>query len=205
MWPVAMNLQTMVVSYSDSSWANAMGSASQHGNILLFAEPKATDTTSPGLLVDWKSSHSARVCRSTLSAEASACDTGVDRGAFMSYLASEILQNKPAFKLMRTLRLVSVTDCRSLYDVLVSENPRTEDKRTIVVVRSIQQHLTKDEVFWVPTHLQWADALTKLGDKVLEVFMNWLAKPWIQLREHQSQHRIGSVNFAVQGCSFGTS
>ena len=74
-----------------------------------------------------------------------------------------------------------------------------------MVVRSIQQHLTKDEVFWVPTHLQWADALTKLGDKVLEVFMNWLAKPWIQLREHQSQHRIGSVNFAVQGCSFGTS
>ena len=67
-------------------------------------------------------------CRPTLAAEASACDTGIDRASFMAHLISEILQDKASFLLTRTLRLIGVTDCRSLYDVLVSENPRTEDK-----------------------------------------------------------------------------
>ena len=74
-----------------------------------------------------------------------------------------------------------------------------------MVVRPIQQHLTKDEVFWVPTHLQWSDALTKLGDKVLETFMSWLRKPWIQLRAHQSQQNTWSVKFAVQDRSHSMS
>ena len=200
MWPVPLNDHTLIVSYSDSSWANAAGSASQHGNILLLADPKVVDTTGPGLLLDWKSSRSARVCRSTLAAEASACDTGIDRASFMAHLISEILQDKASFLLTRTLRLIGVTDCRSLYDVLVSENPRTEDKRTIVVIRSIQQHLQRLDVHWVPTQLQWADSLTKLSDKLLLEFVAWLRKPWIQLRDmpestRSTQHKNTSVKF----------
>ena len=201
-WPVAINLQTMVVNYSDSSWANAAGSASQHGNLLLLAEPKAVDTVSTGMLLDWKSSRSARICRSTLSAEASACDTGIDRASFLAYLLTEILMNEASFKLSRTLRIISVTDCRSLYDVLCSENPRTEDKRTIVVIRGIQQHVSREQVFWVPTHLQWSDSLTKISEKLVEGFMSWLKKPWIQLREagrtHSSQQNNTNVNFSLQ-------
>ena len=93
-----------------------------------------------------------------------------------------------------------MTDCRSLYDVLVSENPRTEDKRTIVVIRSIQQHLQRLDVHWVPTQLQWADSLTKLSDKLLLGFVSWLKRPWIQLREmphdpRSTQQNTMSVKF----------
>ena len=86
--------------------------------------------------------------------------------------------------------------------MLISENPKTEDKRTIVVIRAIQQHLGRPDVFWVPTDLQWADTLTKLSDKLIERFMEWLRHPWIQLREvakhpnkHSCQQSIGSVKF----------
>ena len=72
--PVPISYATMLVTFADSSWANAEGFASQHGSLVLLADPRATDVISPGLLLDWKSSRSSRVCRSTLAAEASAAD-----------------------------------------------------------------------------------------------------------------------------------
>ena len=123
----------MILTYADSSWANAEGFTSQHGAMVLLDDPRATDVISQGLLVDWKSSRSSRVCRSTLAAEASAADASVDRASFLNYQLSEILLNRPALHISskELLRQIQVTDCRSLYDVLVSENPRTEEKRRI--------------------------------------------------------------------------
>ena len=175
----------MVVSYADSSWANSVGFASQHGALIMLASPKATDVIEAGLLVDWKSSRSTRVCRSTLAAEASAADMSVDRSSLVNYMLSELLLNRPAFHIASCdlLRMVQATDCRSLYDVLVSENPRTEDKRTIVTIRSAQQFLSRDNVFWIPTALQFADGLTKVSMTLMATFYQWLQRPWIQLHE----------------------
>jgi hypothetical protein len=163
---------------------------------------------SPGLLLDWKSSRSSRVCRSTLAAEASAADASVDRASFLNYQLSELLLNRPAFHISskELLRQIQVTDCRSLYDVLVSENPRTEEKRTIVSIRSAQQFLTRENVFWVPTNLQWADGLTKVCCKLMESFACWLRKPWIQLHErgNVNQQRKTSVSFHQQLDSVST-
>ena len=115
-------------------------------------------------------------------------------------MLAEVLQKQPSFKLSRVHRIIAVTDCRSFYDILVSENPRTEDKRTIVVVRGMQQFVGREDIFWVPTTLQWADALTKLNDKLLETFVGWLYRPWIQLRDaakaHLTQQSIGNVKFS---------
>eukprot|EP00438_Fugacium_kawagutii_P029741 Skav215795 [mRNA] locus=scaffold3885:36272:44804:+ [translate_table: standard] len=183
--PVPINMSTMVVTYADSSWANADKHASQHGALILLADQKATDVITPGTLVDFKSSKSSRVCRSTLAAEASAADMSVDRSSFIAYLMTEILLNVPAFHLATSdlLRMIQVTDCRSLYDVLVAENPKTEEKRTIVSIRSAQQFLTRENVHWVPTRLQWADGLTKVDWKLAYTFFQWLQRPWIQLHE----------------------
>ena len=205
--PVPISYATMLVTFADSSWANAEGFASQHGSLVLLADPKATDVISPGLILDWKSSRSSRVCRSTLAAEASAADASVDRASFLNYQLCELLLNRPAFHISskELLRQIQVTDCRSLYDVLVSENPRTEEKRTIVSIRSAQQFLTRENVFWVPTGLQWADGLTKVCSKLMETFACWLRKPWIQLHEgNVNQQRKMSVNFCQEPPSFST-
>ena len=47
--PVRINMMTLLVSYSDSSWANAEGHASQHGALVLLAEPQVTDAQGPRL------------------------------------------------------------------------------------------------------------------------------------------------------------
>ena len=183
MVPTRINEATLVVCYSDSSWANAKDYTSQHGTLIMLADPKGTDVDTSTTLLDWKSSRSARVCRSTLAAETSACDTALDRGSFLASMLTELITDVPSYKQQMTNRLITVTDCRSLYDVLVSENPRTDEKRTIVTIRSCQQHVQRTDVFWVPTHLQWADCLTKIDVKLMHSFHGWLQHPWMKLHE----------------------
>lgn len=147
--PAPINYNTTIVTFSDSSWANAEKHASQHGAIVMLSDPRVTDLVMPGTIVDFKSSKSTRVCRSTLAAEASAADMSVDRASFINYLISELILRKPAFHLASSdlFRMLQVTDCRSLYDVLEAENPKTEEKRTIVSIRSAQQFLKREDVF----------------------------------------------------------
>eukprot|EP00435_Cladocopium_sp_Y103_P062262 s404_g23.t2 len=137
--PAAINDSTLVITYADSSWANAENYASQHGCLILLADAKATDVATPACLVDWKSSRSGRVCRSTLAAEASAADSSVDRSSFCNLLLSEILQRTPSFKISKPLRMLQVTDCKSLYDSIVAENPSVDDKRTIISVVHVEK------------------------------------------------------------------
>lgn len=59
--PAAIDDSTLVITYADSSWANAENYTSQHGCLILLADAKATDVASPACLVDWKSSRPGRV------------------------------------------------------------------------------------------------------------------------------------------------
>ena len=184
--------------FSDSSWANAVDFASQHGCFVLLTQPQVTEQVCRGLILDWKSSRSPRVCRSTLAAEASAADMSADRASFLNYMICELFERKPAYKLQRLLRLLRITDCRSLYDCLNSENPNTEEKRTIISIRSTQQAVTRENSHWVPTTFMFADGLTKLDKRLVEILLQWMQKPWIQLRDdrHQDQQRKVSVKYA---------
>ena len=183
MFPTVISESSLIISYTDSSWANAEGYASQHGSLTLIGDPKITDIDGQALLLDWKSSRSSRVCRSTLAAEASACDTGLDRSTFISYMLGELLHDQPSFQLKQLNRVIVVTDCRSLYDVLCSENVGTDEKRVAVTIRSCQQHVSRADVHWVPTGIQWADGLTKICPKLLTVFHRWLQAPFVKLHE----------------------
>ena len=168
MFPTVISESSLIISYTDSSWANAEGYASQHGSLTLIGDPKITDIDGQALLLDWKSSRSSRVCRSTLAAEASACDTGLDRSTFISYMLGELLHDQPSFQLKQLNRVIVVTDCRSLYDVLCSENVGTDEKRVAVTIRSCQQHVSRADVHWVPTGIQWADGLNKNMSKTTD-------------------------------------
>ena len=173
MFPTTINENSVLVSFSDSSWANAEGFASQHGSLTLIADPRVLDSIGLDLL-DWKSSWSSCICRSFLAAEASAADVSVDRSSFISRLISELIFHEKSFQLSRTLRFILVTDCyyRCLHDVLCSENPKTENKRTF-------------------------DGFTKDDSKLLERFVQCLQGPWIQLREvGRMQRNIVSVNIS---------
>ena len=181
--PVPLNAGTVILAYSDSSWANAQGSASQHGQVVLLAHPSVTETKSVGTLIDWKSGRSKRVCRSTLAAEAVSADSATDRLAYVSYALGELMFGIPAHKVGHRLRTLLVTDCKSLYDCVAAENPNIQDKRSLVNIRSIQELISHRTIHWVPTFLQRADCLTKVSEDLMIELLAWLQKPIIQLRE----------------------
>ena len=180
---VAINEATCIAVYSDSSWANADNFTSQHGALVLLTSQNVTQVPSPGILIDWKSGRSGRVCRSTLAAEASAADMSVDRATFINVMISEIIQNRRSFEIEKALHMIHITDCKSLYDCICSPSPNTTEKRTIIDIKSLQQYVNRDTEHWVPTQYMYADCLTKISKQLMMSFQSWLQKPTLVLRE----------------------
>ena len=120
---VALNAATTLVSYADASWANAEKLKSQFGVLVFATWPQVTQTSSLGFLLDWRSGKSSRVCRSTLAAEAMAADEAVDRTMYMNLFLTEIHPGEPAHRARALFRHLHVTDAKSLYHVICSENP----------------------------------------------------------------------------------
>ena len=183
LYGVPIDQSTTLVGYSDSSWANAKNSASQHGTLILLAPTSVSEKASVGALIDWKSSRSKRVCRSTLAAESVAADSCSDRLVFAQYSLAELIFHEPSHKVGKRLRMLLVTDCKSLYDCVSSPNPNCEDRRSLVNIRSIQEVINSRTIHWVPTVLQMSDCLTKISKQLRITLLKWLARPIIQLRK----------------------
>ena len=180
---VPLGASTTLVSYADASFANTPQLRSQFGVLILASVPQVSQVPCSGLLLDWKSGKSSRVCRSTLAAEAMAADEAVDRSAYLNLFISEVITGVPARRVQPALRHLHVTDAKSLYDVLESETPNLADKRSLVNVRAVQEVVSGDSVHWVPTNLMRADGLTKVSFLLMEELHRWLLKPIIVLRD----------------------
>ena len=163
----------------------------------MLTTPHCTQVPTKGNIIDWRSNRSSRICRSTLAAEAIACDDCVDRAYFVNVTLAEILTGTPPHKDPGKWRLrqLQVTDCRSLFDAVSAENPRTTEKRTYVDIRSIQEFIGVETIYWTPTTLMFADGLTKATKVLREVFAKWLGKPYVQLRETSTKENNTGDNF----------
>ena len=95
---VPFNKASCLVTFADSSWANAINFSSQYGVVVALCPPQVTGKLSPAIVLDWKSGRSPRVCRSTLAAEAIAADEGTDRQCYINCYLTELLYLKPAWK-----------------------------------------------------------------------------------------------------------
>ena len=199
---VAVNKNTVMVGYSDASWANAKKSGSQIGVVIGLTNQEALSEPSKFAVLDWKSSRSPRVCRSTLAAEASAGDEAADRSSFANLFLSELLYLEPAHKVGNQLAWVQATDAKSLYDAVLSENPNLSDKRTLVSIRAIQEVTSPDQMRWLPTRFQFADGLTKIDEKLMISFSKWMQNPMCILTEHPSNAALELEYF---GKTFATS
>jgi hypothetical protein len=193
---VAVNKATTIIGYADSSWANAAKCASQQGSIVMMTTPHCTQVPTKANVIDWRSNRSSRICRSTLAAEAIACDDCVDRAYFVNVNLAEILTGVPPHKDPEKWKLqqLQVTDCRSLFDAVSAENPRTTEKRTYVDIRSIQEFIGVETIFWTPTHLMFADGLTKATKALREAFAKWLQRPYVQLKDTSMKESITGDN-----------
>lgn len=187
-YPVGFDRALFIVGYGDSSWANAHQHKSQMGVIIMLCDAACLEKDTRGTVIDWKSTRSPRVTRSTLASEANSMDECVDRATFVNHFLIELLYGKGP-RSERKLRQLQVTDCRSLYDAVLSPQPALNEKRTTIVVRSIQDFIQARDLRWTPTEVMWADGLTKYSKELADIFQAWLNQPMVTLVAKEKIHQ----------------
>ena len=181
---VPVNLDTACfVSFADSSWANAPGLKTQIGALVFFADTRILTGPTPCSLLFHKSKRTPRVVRSTLAGEAIAQDLGVDYASYLSKFMSEMLTGRPAGRNSSLLDVITVTDCKSLYDALLQLTPSLAEKRTVIDVISIRDKVSVKNVRWIPTTHMIADGMTKEDAELRETLTSFLADPMLSLVE----------------------
>ena len=168
-----LSLQTMTfASFGDASFASASQLRAQQGVFIMACSPELAEnkpsTFSP---IAWSSKQIGRVVRSTLSAEAYAMSSSLDKLNWLrcmwGYIGSPSFRwQKPEVSLPTLPKALIVTDCKSLYDLVTKlATPNCEEWRTTIEVMLIKEQ-SQDNIScrWISTAIMLADPLTKPMD-----------------------------------------
>ena len=148
-----------VVCHSDAAFA-IVGTHTQAGYVIAFTEKCP---------VTWRSYKLSRAVSSTLAAESQAFATASGTTEWLMLLLHEVLEGPMNMRQCRDALHhrppILVTDCKSLYDHLISPSAPTaiEDRRTsidVVIIRESVKAMNAN-VRWVPTSHMLADAFNK--------------------------------------------
>ena len=158
-----------LVCHSDAAFAN-VGDYTQAGFIIGFtSDDLEKGLEAPWTPAMWKSHKLNRAVGLTLAAEAQSMVSATGTLEWTSLILSEALDGpfdvRTYEAVLRRRTPVVVTDCKSLYDHLVSVSSPTavEDRRTSIDIVILRQSMLrmKASVRWVPTDRMIADSLTK--------------------------------------------
>ena len=123
-------------------------------------------------ILEWRSHACDRVYRSMFGAETMGCIEGIELAQYVRAMFDSFLTGKVTRDAGKSIPLLAVTDCRSLFDHMHKDGlPRTpSDRRLAIDIACLRQSLDDERadvedsqvpLVWVPTHLQRADVLTK--------------------------------------------
>ena len=199
--------------HSDAAFANGRSGSTQAGFMVSFVHQGINSGhDSPWTPAYWKSHRLPRVVSSTLSAEAQSMATASSMLEWTNLLLSEALDGpRFAHSLWNGVdhRLTMlITDCKSLYDHLISNSsPTLHDRRTaidIVILRDCVFR-TKSQLRWIPTDRMLADGLTKESPEALDLIRACLRTARYQISpeslvlERRAQERDRRKQFASKG------
>ena len=166
-----------VVCHSDAAYANAKGGATQAGFVIGCCD-KSLDQgeTSCWTPIYWKSHRLPRVVNSTLSAEAQSMANASSMCEWVSLFLTEIVHGQCFSHTLWTqshrVPTLLVTDCKSLFDHLMSPSaPTLDDRRTaldIVIIREARRRMFSS-LRWIPTDRMIADGMTKESADALDL------------------------------------
>ena len=112
--PVGVDQETLVVSYGHCSWAHAQNMKSQEGIVVVVTSKECLEGKSRCVLLDWKTTGTPRVMRSTIAGEAYAADDAIDRASLANSMLTELLTGESVTKTGPKLQHAHATGCRSL-------------------------------------------------------------------------------------------
>ena len=169
--PIPMKDVTFA-SFRDASFASESQLKAQQGVFIAactkeLGENKISEITP----IAWHSKQISRVVRSTLSAEAYAMSSSLDKLTWIRCMWAIIKDGMfkwqtPETSLQAEPKALLITDCKSLYDLVNKmATPNCQEWRTTIEVMLIkQQSAESTECRWISTAIMLADCLTKPMD-----------------------------------------
>ena len=159
-------------SFGDASFASSQQLKAQQGHfIMACTEELSRNETTEFSPIAWNTKQIGRVVRSTLSAEAYAMSTSLDKLNWIRCMWGFILDKNfrwqhPEKSLPTLNRALLITDCKSLYDLMTKlATPNCQEWRTTVEVMLIREQTAGSiDCRWISTAIMLADCLTKPMD-----------------------------------------
>ena len=198
--------------HSDAAFGNAKSGATQAGYMVSFTHANMNQgETCDWTPMFWKSSRLPRVVSSTLSAEAQSMSLASSMCEWIALFLSEAMDGPccpRTFWNHKDKRLVMViTDCKSLYDHLLSQSsPTLDDRRTaidIVILRDSIDRLGAS-LRWIPTDRMLADSLTKESVEAFDLLRacirsgQYQISPESNVLEMRARERDRRKKFAIK-------
>ena len=196
------------VCHSDAAWAN-VGHHTQAGFVIGFTSRDLQHGHEvPWCPAAWRSFKLPRAVSSTLGAESQSMSLATGTAEWLLLMLSEIidgpLQIGHCREVLSKRRPLVVTDCKSLYDHLISPSSPTsiEDKRTSIDVVIIRESCRSMQAYvrWVPTNRMIADALTKNEGDPMDLLRSCMRRARYQISpeetvlQHKAEERSRRVN-----------
>ena len=169
--PIAVHDVTFCA-FSDASFSTAKDLSSRQGTLIFATEQRMSDNQRSVVCpIAWSSKKIPRVVTSTLSAEAMALSSTLDRLSFIRIFwewikdpsvdwanVEQVLSTAP--------KCTAVTDCKSVYDVSTKNAPPTcSEYRTMLECLLIRERLQENvSLRWISSQAMLADSLTKSMD-----------------------------------------
>ena len=156
--------------YADAAWAVRPDDTSQGGYIIFIASKEEINEGRAMKLsvLDWSSRKLARVCRSSLAAEAQSASVAVDALEWLRICWSLMLWPTISYEddsvLQSTGESPVLTDAKALFDSVNSlTQNKASDRRTSIEISIIRDRLQAmmSKMKWVNSGQQLADGLTK--------------------------------------------
>ncbi|CAK0890715.1 unnamed protein product, partial [Prorocentrum cordatum] len=164
---------------SDASWASRPDGSSQ-GGYQIFVGPEDelnAGTPTPFVAMEWAPKKLARLCRSSLSAEAQAAAMGADSLMWVRVFLTLSLRPDLGHDAAMTYlgESLFITDAKCLYDASRSATAGLgiAERRTAIEVKIVNEQLAEVNAKWkwVNTQQQMADGLTKLSARQMMAYV----------------------------------
>ncbi|CAK9106516.1 Retrovirus-related Pol polyprotein from transposon RE1 (Retro element 1) (AtRE1) [Includes: Protease RE1 [Durusdinium trenchii] len=191
-----------LVTYFDASLGKEKDGKSQLGAIHFLSNEDVIHGPQPAAAIDYTTNKSSRVVRSSMAAESCSLSVAVDRHLYIRLIADMMLHGvfKVGSDRREKLRVGGgiVTDAKSLFDHLGATGQIPAERQTMLDLLVAKDLLEQQiyRLFWVPTHRQHADGLTKAMRNAL--WEEYLRKKTISLKETPEEREIEEHRFKGQ-------
>ena len=171
-------------SFGDASFASEQQLRAQQGVFIVACTDQLRQNQASEISpIAWSSKQIGRVVRSTLSAEAYAMSSSLDKLTWIRCMWGIVIDptfqwQKPEKVLQSLPKALLVTGCKSLYDLMTKlAVPNCQEWHTTIEVMMLREQSGEHSICrWISTAIMLADALTKPMDASFLRQVLWVSR-----------------------------